>query len=249
MSLIDKWLKIHRADSGSATSATFATSPNTRRFVNDLDVASGLLPVATSLAEAPNVASCSRRVATKDPLIHQSITIDVAEVADVAEANFRKLLTANVKVAGRDDGRHAVTVDHDGRPPREWTDRLIRLRPDHPPGDVPLSRWRQVNDDCRRPVDRGLAGEALGNGWTAIYLFGCNEAKPFARIDQMGLVWFIKGGRIISMSMSAAIIETPIGARHTYRRKMGDVGQVEVWELFGDRNANERAARGRPGTR
>jgi hypothetical protein len=26
--------------------------------------------------------------------------------------------------------------------------------------------------------------------------------------DRMGLVWFVKGGRIVSISMSAAVIET-----------------------------------------
>ena len=49
--------------------------------------------------------------------------------------------------------------------------------------------------------------------------------------DQMGLVWFVKGGRIVSISMSAAVIETPTGARQTYRRKDGAPGRVLVWEL------------------
>jgi hypothetical protein len=49
----------------------------------------------------------------------------------------------------------------------------------------------------------------------------------------MGLVWFIKGGHILSMSMSAAIIETPTGAKQTFRRTDGASGQVLVWELCG----------------
>jgi hypothetical protein len=47
----------------------------------------------------------------------------------------------------------------------------------------------------------------------------------------MGLAWFIKGGHVRSNSMSAAVIETPTGARQTYCRKEGAPGRVSLWEL------------------
>jgi hypothetical protein len=115
--------------------------------------------------------------------------------------------------------------------PPEWNDGLARLHPGRPPGDVPSGRWRQFINDCGRLLGAGLIEEAARLGWTAHDLFACNDRNPFARLDQMGLVWFIKGGRVISMSMSAAVIETPTGARQTYRRKDGTLGQVLVWEL------------------
>jgi hypothetical protein len=40
-----------------------------------------------------------------------------------------------------------------------------------------------------------------------------------------------KAGRVISVSISALVIETPTGARQTYRRKLSGPGWVPVWEL------------------
>jgi hypothetical protein len=119
----------------------------------------------------------------------------------------------------------------DGVPP-EWDNGLARLHPDSHPGDVPSGRWRQFVHDCGRLLDAGLIEEAARLGWTAHDLFGCDDERPFARVDQWGLVWLIKGGSIVSVSMSAAVIETPTGARQTYRRKDGAPGRVLAWELF-----------------
>jgi hypothetical protein len=35
----------------------------------------------------------------------------------------------------------------------QWADGIARLDPDHPPGDVPLGRWRQLLADARRLFD------------------------------------------------------------------------------------------------
>jgi hypothetical protein len=116
--------------------------------------------------------------------------------------------------------------------PGAWVAGLARLHPDCPPADVPATRWQQFVDDARRVFDGGIVAQAAAAGWTAHDLFGCDDEKPFARVDQWGLVWFVKGGRAVSMSMSAAVIETPTGARQTYRRRDGTPGRVLVWELF-----------------
>jgi DNA-binding transcriptional regulator YiaG len=64
--------------------------------------------------------------------------------------------------------------------------------------------------------------------------------KPFGRVDQWGLVWLIKGGRIVSMSMSAAVIETPTGARQTYRRRDGAPRRVLAWESSRPKKSADR---------
>jgi hypothetical protein len=116
-------------------------------------------------------------------------------------------------------------------PVAQWPERIGRLDPGNPPADVPLNRWRQFLADARRLIDDGMVAQAAAAGWAAHDLFGCDNTKPFGRVDQMGLVWFVKGGRIVSMSMSAAVIETPTGAKQIYRRKGGALGRVPVWEL------------------
>jgi hypothetical protein len=113
----------------------------------------------------------------------------------------------------------------------QWAEGIGRLDPDHPRGDVPLWRWQKLLVDTRRLIDDGVVAQAAAAGWSAHDLFGCDATKPFARLDQMGLAWFVKGARVVSTSMSAAVIETPAGARQTYRRKEGTPGRVSLWEL------------------
>ena len=62
MSVLDKWLNIHRRNLGSATSATSATTPNSSCNLNGLDVAGPLLHFATSAPETPVSATEERSV-------------------------------------------------------------------------------------------------------------------------------------------------------------------------------------------
>ena len=93
MSVIDKWLNLHRQNGEAATSATPATNPNIPCVPNALDVAGGLLQPATFLADAENVATCSKSVATEHALSDQGLKGYVADVADVAgEENSREFV-------------------------------------------------------------------------------------------------------------------------------------------------------------
>jgi hypothetical protein len=92
VSVIDKWLNIHRQNAGAATSATPATNRNRPCSSNGLDVASRLLQAATF---PPDVATCSNRVATEKPIKGQYLKADVANVANVAEDENRKANTAS----------------------------------------------------------------------------------------------------------------------------------------------------------
>src|SRR5215469_11507720 len=83
--------------------------------------------------------------------------------------------------------------------PHECVAGLAQLHPDRSPADVPLARWRQFLADGRQLLDDGIIALAIAAGWTAYDLFGCDNTKPFARTDQMGFIWFVKGGRVVSM--------------------------------------------------
>jgi hypothetical protein len=115
--------------------------------------------------------------------------------------------------------------------PAIWQAGLARLDPDLPPRDVPPRRWRQLIADCARLHSEGVLEKAARLGWTALDLFGCDNSKPFARIDQMGLIWLICGWRVVMISADAAILEAPTGSRQTFRRKPGEPGRRLVWEL------------------
>jgi len=89
----------------------------------------------------------------------------------------------------------------------EWVAGISCLNAAPPPGGVSLARWRQFLADAQRLLDDGSIAQAAASGWTAYDLFGCDDMKPFDRLDQWGLVWFLKGGRVVGMSMSTAVIE------------------------------------------
>jgi hypothetical protein len=126
----------------------------------------------------------------------------------------------------------AAIIEHDGGAPRAGAEGLARLDPSKPPADVPPRRWLRFIDDCGRFLDGGWADRATALGWGPLDLFGCDRERPFARIDHMGLLWLLDGDTVRELHRDRAIIETPSGARQTFRRRPVEVGCVLLaWEL------------------
>jgi hypothetical protein len=124
----------------------------------------------------------------------------------------------------------AAIVECDGGIPRAWAEGSARLDPDRPPGDMPQRRWQRFVDDVGRFLDGPFCVVAAALGWGAYDLFGCDRDRPFARIDQAGLLWLLNGDRLVMLADDAATIETQTGVRHMYRRKLGAPGRVLAWE-------------------
>jgi hypothetical protein len=97
--------------------------------------------------------------------------------------------------------------------------------------DVPLRRWQIFIDDIGRFLDGPFCAAAIGLGWGPHDLFGCDRDRPFARIDQCGLLWLLDGHSLVALSDNTATIETRTGARQTFRCKPGEPGRVLAWEL------------------
>jgi hypothetical protein len=127
----------------------------------------------------------------------------------------------------------AAIIEHDGGVPQAWAEALARLDSAKPPADVPSRRWLAFVDDCGRFLDAGWAERAAALGWGPLDLFGCDRERPFARIDRMGLLWLLDGGKLIELHRDRALIETTAGARQCFRRKPVDIGCVVLaWELL-----------------
>ena len=122
------------------------------------------------------------------------------------------------------------TLQPEGEPVN-WEAGLAQLDPDLPPRGVPRKRWRQLIEDCVRLRADGVFAKAIDLGWTAIDLFGCDNSKPFARIDELGLAWLVTGWRVVMIAADAAILEAPTGAKQTFRRRPGGPGRVLPWDL------------------
>jgi hypothetical protein len=61
------------------------------------------------------------------------------------------------------------------------------LDPGRPPGDVPPSRWRRFIDDSHAFLESPFHDIARALGWSDLDLFGCDDLRPYARIDKAGL--------------------------------------------------------------
>jgi hypothetical protein len=127
----------------------------------------------------------------------------------------------------------AAIAEYDGGAPRAWAEGLARLDPAHPPADISPHRWRRFVDDCSHFLDGGWGSRASQFGWGPLDLFGCDCKRPFARVDNMGLIWFCNGGSIVELYRHHAVIQARMdGARLSFRRRPVDIGRVVLaWEL------------------
>ena len=114
---------------------------------------------------------------------------------------------------------------------------VARLNPARSPCDVPIPRWVQFIDDCRRFLDDGWANCAERLGWSPLDLFGCDSTKPFARINRAGLLWLLGGRTLIALAGDAAGIATASGGYLTFRRSMCEPGGVLAWDLSREADA------------
>lgn len=122
----------------------------------------------------------------------------------------------------------AAIVEIDGALPREWAEGLARLDCMPCPDSVHPERWAEVVNDAGRFAD-AWAAKAVALGWNVLDVFGVHPGKPDARFDRMGLVWLLRGKRILAISEDAAKLETSKGYQ-TFRRVARPEG-VALWEL------------------
>ena len=134
---------------------------------------------------------------------------------------------------GRDGARPVANPNSSSanNPPQSWIEGVAKLDAERVPGDVPPRRWRQFIYDAARFLDGGFAAQAAALDWDALDLFGCDQIRPFARIDNAGLVWLLNGDRLVALTERSARIEAKSGATLTCYRKPGETGRVLAWEV------------------
>ena len=103
--------------------------------------------------------------------------------------------------------------------------------PSEPPLDFPASRWGQLRADLAAFVESPLRAEAERLGWSELDLYGVDANRPYTRIDGLGLIPALNGCRIVELSGDAATLQTPGGARLSFRRRPDRPGRVPVWEI------------------
>jgi hypothetical protein len=100
------------------------------------------------------------------------------------------------------------------------------------PDQVDIADWQQAVEDARRFLARwGEPAEALP--WTSADLFGLAPVpkrrpanyRRLSRYDLTGLLWLLKGRRVVALTGNIAAIQAGAGAILTYRpvlRPLGD---------------------------
>jgi hypothetical protein len=188
---------------------------------------------AETAGETPGLKALARLVLTRDSR-RDAERDRVSRPSPRIDARRETVSAAECPLAswGDVEEESAAIVERDGGIPRAWTEGFARLRPDHPPGDVPAKRWLTFIDDVGRFLDSPFCAVAAALGWGPHDLFGCDRDRPFARIDHAGLLWLLNGDRLVALTANAAIIERRTGARQTFRRRPVAVGEIVLaWEL------------------
>ena len=103
--------------------------------------------------------------------------------------------------------------------------------PCEPLGDFPSRRWDQLRRDVADFLASPWAAAAARLGWTELDLYGVDADRPYVRVDGFGLLPVLNGGRIVALTADVASLETPGGARQSYRRQPDRPGRVPVWEV------------------
>jgi hypothetical protein len=84
------------------------------------------------------------------------------------------------------------------------------------PEDVPADRCRRFLADAESFL-QNWSDEANQIGWTAEELFGLHPIAPMARCDRMGLLWMLKGERVVEVTATGARLSGGL----TFYRKGG----------------------------
>jgi hypothetical protein len=226
MSLVDRWLSRSPRGERVATPATSATSQKSSSISAGFSVATDLRHDAT-LPPSP-IPSLPMSQPVADGLQHGNPQ-DAAALAPLSQMSLLSQDVAPDPSADAQEERAAI-VEHDGGIPREWAEGFARLDPNRPPGDMPPRRWLRFIDDVGQFLDSPFCAVAVAPGWGPYDLFGADRDRPYARIDQAGLLWLLNGDRLVMLADDAARIETRTGVRHTFRRHPDEAGRMLAWE-------------------
>jgi hypothetical protein len=104
------------------------------------------------------------------------------------------------------------------RIPSEWMDGFAMLEVRPAPRDVPVLKWDQIVNDCRRFLSSQWAARAYKLGWSTASVFGCTPTCPLHHLGSAGLVWHLCGGKLTRLTKDWALIFTPDGREHVCDR-------------------------------
>lgn len=116
-----------------------------------------------------------------------------------------------------------------------WLEGFAKLDHARIPSRIPKVVWLQFIGDGARFLaleEKTGACSAALLGWGELDLFGIDQQMALANGQKLGLLWFVRGGKIVELDAGAAVIEDTHSTRRNYiRRKFGPGAVVLPWEL------------------
>jgi hypothetical protein len=121
--------------------------------------------------------------------------------------------------------------------PRAWAEGFAALHQAKPPAWTILrpGLWPELVTAVGLFLDHWGA-QAARLGWDPVDLFGASPRAPLTRLDQQGLIFFLRdGAEIVAMTADTVTIRRPRGALQTFRRPAKNArepGTAPIWELI-----------------
>lgn len=129
-------------------------------------------------------------------------------------AHKAEIIARLLEAAREVENERAAIMEIDSGLPRDWAEALAAICAGPRPQACPRADWPALCDDVLRFADRhGATLAALG--WGFDEMFGA--PAHWARLDQTGIGWFVRGGRIVHADAASIKFERE-GARYTHAR-------------------------------
>jgi hypothetical protein len=205
----DAGLRLEVADTSLKISGPRKAEPLVRLLAEHKAQVLDALRKVQEVPESPRDGTSTER----DPGPYASARAHKAQVLDA----LRKVQEVQ-KVQGTES--RGTSTERD---PGPYASALAALRakcPDY----VPEDRWHQAIADAATFISEwGAQPEAFG--WTERELFGLHPVPDqppanysrLSRLDEMGLIWLLRGRPVIALTETEATILAPSGANLTYR--------------------------------
>lgn len=114
--------------------------------------------------------------------------------------------------------------------PADIAQGLMKLRTMPIPRGVARKAWLDTVEDVNRLASSGWAETALGLGWTAIDLFGC-EPPGSDDYYRNGLAVWLRRRPLLLLDADSAIADSGDRRRSVFNRKRNRAGAVLLWGL------------------
>jgi hypothetical protein len=87
------------------------------------------------------------------------------------------------------------------------------------PDAIPVDRWQWAVEDGRGFLGQ-WAEQAEALGWSVDDVLGLHPTAPATRYDAMGLVWCLRGSKVVALTANTATIRTESGSLLQFYRKL-----------------------------